>query len=267
MPRSLRALTAEIGERIDDRWPGVRRRATGLGLALAIEGGIIALLLTLGVASHRQAEMSETLVSVAFGPDKAKDTPKPREPEKTAKSAPRVASNTPVVPQPTPPQPQAVPIPNPAPTTPPAALIPLTRDQMAGSNISNIKPKLPTGPPDRSMGPPNTGSSGDTPRVGTTAGGQPLYAAAWYREPYPDELNGYLSTASSPGWALINCQTVRNYRVENCVLEDEWPNGAGIGRAVLAAAWQFRVRPPRVGGVSQVGDWVRIRITYQNKRG
>ena len=35
-----------------------------------------------------------------------------------------------------------------------------------------------------------------------------------------------------------------------------------MGRAVLAAAWQFRVRPPMVGGQYQIGDWVRIMISY-----
>jgi len=59
-----------------------------------------------------------------------------------------------------------------------------------------------------------------------------------------------------------SCKTVADYRVEDCVGLGEYPQGSNIERSVLAAAWQFRVRPPRINGVSQVGDWVRIRITY-----
>ena len=103
--------------------------------------------------------------------------------------------------------------------------------------------------------------------MGTAPNGEPLYAARWYREPYPEELRGYLSTAGGPGWALINCRTVASFRVEDCELVDEYPSGSQMGRAVLAAAWQFRVRPPQVGGRVMVGSWVRIRITYDLKRG
>ena len=115
------------------------------------------------------------------------------------------------------------------------------------------------GPVDRSRG-----VAGDSQRVsGSGPNGEPLYAATWYREPSSSELSGYLSTANGPGWGLIACRTVADYHVDDCVLLDEYPTGSNIGRAVLAAAWQFQVRPPRVGGRSMVGEWVRIRITQE----
>jgi periplasmic protein TonB len=101
--------------------------------------------------------------------------------------------------------------------------------------------------------------------VGSAPNGERLYAAAWYREPYDNELRGYLSTAQGPGWAMIACRTVPDFRVDDCVGLDEYPNGSRLARAVLAAAWQFRVRPPQVGGRMLVGEWVRIRIDYSNR--
>jgi protein TonB len=55
---------------------------------------------------------------------------------------------------------------------------------------------------------------------------------------------------------------VADFRVDDCVGLDEYPENSNLLRAVLAAAWQFQVRPPRIGGVSKVGEWVRIRIEY-----
>ena len=79
-------------------------------------------------------------------------------------------------------------------------------------------------------------------------------------------MAGYLSTANGPGAALIACKTVPDYYVEDCVLLSESPQGSMMGRAVLAAAWQFRVRPARIGGREQFGSWVRIRIDYSIRR-
>lgn len=146
-------------------------------------------------------------------------------------------------------------------------LIRLSPREMAMVDIAAL-PKRP-GPANAAnppkMGPVDTGPPvSDTPRVsGSGPNGEPLYAASWYREPYDDELRGYLSTATGPGWGLIACRTAPDYRVEDCVKVDEYPAGSNIARAVLAAAWQFRVRPPRVGGVPKIGEWVRIRIDYE----
>src|SRR5690606_34540147 len=145
---------------------------------------------------------------------------------------------------------------------PPAVILPRPSAVPAEAPARPAPPATRMGP---AQGPPDRRSAAsaayaDSERVGTAPNGEPLYAAAWYREPYPDELAGYLSTANGPGWALIACRTVPDYRVADCVGLDEYPRGSLIQRAVLAAAWQFRVRPARLGGQPLVGSWVRIRI-------
>ena len=146
-------------------------------------------------------------------------------------------------------------------------LIQLSPKEMAAWDIAaRSKPSAPVS--GAKFGPVDTGPRmSDTARVsGSGPNGEPLYAAAWYREPYPDELAGYLQTASGPGWGLIACRTAPDYRVEDCIRLDEYPTGSNIARSVLAAAWQFRVRPPRIGGQPKIGEWVRIRIDYDLRR-
>ena len=233
-----------------------RERLTGAVLALLAEGLLILALLSLNFAEQPLKQPGVPMVSVTIEPDAdpAPDRAKP-------KAAPSVQSPQP--PRPVPDQPEPV-TPVTPPITPPPAIIPVTKAELAQFDLSRFpKPAAAARP---KMGPPDTGSPGDSRRVGSAPNGAPLYAAAWYREPYDSELSGYLSTADGPGWALIACRTVADFRVEDCVGLDEYPGGSNIQRSVLAAAWQFRVRPPRLGGVSKYGEWVRIRIDYGTRR-
>lgn len=171
--------------------------------------------------------------------------------------------------------PAASPPPKPAPATPtnatPAVVAPTAMPVPAAqppSPAPSPTPPTPAAPatPHQTYGPPAPGPDPtDTAIVGTAPNGEPLYAAAWYREPYDDELRGYLSTAQGPGWALIGCRVVPDFRVEDCVGLGENPPGSNIERSVLAAAWQFKVRPPRHGGKNLWGSWVRIRIDYMER--
>ena len=262
MLQPIRTLAASLPERLRERFG---QRATGIVVALALEALLLLMLLTLGQAgSNDSSEAGPTLTTFDAGAEpeqpQAEQSAEPeRQQPEHAEAQPTEASQ---VPQAAPP-PSA--LPQPAPTR--AAPIPLRPDPLAGVDISEL-PRAPAPPPAArpAYGPPDTGYPGDSKRVGTAPNGEPLYGAEWYREPYESELAGYLSTAQGPGWGLIACRTAPDYRVEDCVALDEAPRGSNMARAVLAAAWQFKVRPPRIGGRPMVGEWVRIRITYQMRR-
>ncbi len=233
-------------------------RALGISLAFLIEALLLFLLFSFGPAEQPgEKEKGLTVVSLpaeavsekAAEPDSPEpeqqtdERPVPRKPEIEQPPAP-------VVPK----VPSTVQAPPPPPPAPPAATPP---------NTSRAPPK-----PSRMYGPPDIGGSRsrDTERVGTAPNGEPLYAAAWYREPEDKMLGDYLSTARGPGWGLIACRTAPGFLVVDCVGLDEYPDGSQIMRSVLAAAWEFRVRPPQRGGTPLVGAWVRIRIDYSIRR-
>ncbi|OJW60039.1 MAG: hypothetical protein BGO57_05210 [Sphingomonadales bacterium 63-6] len=236
------------------------RRAAGLVIALLLEAVIIGVLLTLSMGKKEEAPLA-TIVTTF---DSASEEEPSKEPEaKPAEQKPTVQPSAQPQDQPQP-DPQPVPQPVAQPPVPaPPAVISLSKNQMAQLDISNL-PKAQPAPAQAKpvYGPANSGSAGDSQRVGTTPNGQPMYAAQWYREPTEQELAGYLSTADGPGWATITCKTVPEYRVESCIFLEESPSHSNIGRATMAAAWQFKVRPPRLGGKYKYGEWVRIRIDY-----
>ena len=107
------------------------------------------------------------------------------------------------------------------------------------------------------------GGPPDSAVVGVAPDGSKLYAAEWQREPTDQELSFYLRSARGASRAgsfgLIACRTAARFKVEDCRPISESP-GSGLGYAVNEAAWQFRVKPPRVNGEYQVGTWVSIRI-------
>ncbi|MBC7281961.1 MAG: hypothetical protein H5U12_11055 [Hoeflea sp.] len=259
--------TATLIERVR---AGFGRRAVGIAAALTLEALILLLLLSLGASnfSPRRPATTLTTFEASSSPDAPAD-----EPEPTEEPAQPSAADSPAVDAVPDKVDEAVVAVEPVPSAP--ATISLPREQAAPVIVAPPSRPEPRPTPDRDLGsvqgpvlgPSDRAATADTQLVGTAPNGEPLYAAAWYRRPYPDELAGFLSTASGPGWALIACRTVEEFRVEDCVALEESPRGSNIARSVLAAAYQFRVRPPRVGGRSLVGTWVRIRIDYNLRPG
>lgn len=241
-------------------------RAAGFVLALLVEALLVFVVVTLGSSIGRRDEPKSSVSVVRLkaaaqsAEQSAREQARPKfQRAEQARAAPVERA------------PAAMPEVAPRPQPPAQPLIVLSRSELAIADIAALPRAAPPSVSAKrsSMGPPDTGfaAARDTPRVGGSGpNGEPLYAASWYREPYDDELSGYLSTASGPGWGLIACRTAPDYRVEDCVQIDEYPTGSNIARAAAAAAWQFKVRPPRLGGQPRIGEWVRIRIDYDYRR-
>lgn len=237
-------------------------RAGGVVLALALEALLVLVLLSMGSGLVAPDAQQPSLTSISV-----EEPPEPVEPPEV--EAQVAAANAPDYrpsPLTPPPAPEAeTPATSPVQPVPRAALIPLSRDDMQSADIGNLPRRRPdrTGAP--TFGPTAPGAAaGDSEVVGTAPDGSALYGARWYTEPTDQELSSYLSTAY-PGSALIACRTAPDWRVEDCVGISEYPAGSNLLRAVLAAAWQFRVRPPRRGNRTLLGSWVRIRISYENR--
>jgi periplasmic protein TonB len=234
------------------------RRTLGLGLAVLIEALILLLLLTLGREVRPGVEDDRrTLVSL-IPAETSQEAPEERRPEPEQQAEARPEAQRPRPEQPRPPQPAEPAVPPAAPPAPP--IMPMRWELMPSAALprNGAPPARPLyGPADN-----RSPAMRDTERVGTAPNGEPLYAAEWYREPAAAMMRAYLSTARGPGWGLIACRTAPDYRVEDCVALGEYPEGSQITRSALAAAWEFRVRPPRRGGRPLVGSWVRIRIDY-----
>jgi periplasmic protein TonB len=272
-PRGPSRQRGRFLEKFTDRFG---ERSVSVALAIAIEVLLILAVLTMGSNAIGVKDGQENLTSIDFSasppppPAEAEPEPEPAppEPEPEPEPVPEAQPEPEVQPEPEP-EPEIVPEETPLP--PPVVKTPNKTAPPPRAKPAPPPPKpappipAPTTTVYGPMAPSSRSSVPDSQRVGTAPDGEPLYAAQWYRRPRDDELGGYLSTASGPGWGMIACKTAPGYRVEDCVALEEWPLGSNINRAILAAAWQFQVRPPRLGGQYLVGEWVRIRIDYNTR--
>ena len=233
--------------------PSLRRRATALTLAILANVLLLIALLTLNAPPDERPRGKSGPIVLTLEPA-ANPAPAVQPNEKAAEAPPVKAP-----PDRPPPPPVETP---PLPTTNPIPFLVMTKEEFAAADISRFGNRNPPGDSTQ-----QASAAGDSERVGTAPDGEPLYAAQWHRRPTRAELSAYLPPRMSEGWGLIACKTAAGYRVEDCVELGDSPPGSRLAGAVRQAAWQFRVRPPRVGGKELVGTWVRIRIDYTSSAG
>lgn len=227
--------------------PDGRQRALVLGLTLAVELLFVLLIILFGGSRVREAIVAAAPTAIVFVPNEAPRAPSPQPRRSEAKAAPR----------PSPPVPRRTPPVLPAPKAD-LPFIPMSKADLAASDISRLGSAAGAAT--------EKGAGAKTAGVGEGPGGVTLYNAEWVREPSNAELRTYLPRDVGPGsWALIACQTIAHNQVENCAQLGESPRGSGLSKAMRLAAWQFRIRPPRIDGKPMVGAWVRIRIDFGDK--
>jgi protein TonB len=165
--------------------------------------------------------------------------------------------------------------PPPPPSAPPAVqptpnMLVISREDFAASDIGAIRSQRGEEVADSgSAGDGGDGAdSGSAYGPGDGPGGERLYRAEWYRRPTDRELSTYLPAQGVPAgaWAEIACRTIADNRVEDCRELADYPRGSRLAGSIRQAAWQFRVRPPRIGGKPVIGAWVRIRIDFTERK-
>jgi len=221
--------------------PPLRRRASGLALAIAVNLLLFLIMLSLGVRLPTPKGGSAALVvNLLPQSDKAETEASKTEPL-------RPKAHRPI--------PKPPPIILPAKPTirveKPLPMIELSKEEYAATDVGAL-PKA------------NAASSTaeDSKAIGRGPNGEVLYAAEWAREPTDQELAFYLPRDAPEGYGLIACKTYPQNRVDDCIALESHPANSHLARAVLNAAWQFKVRPPRRNGKPMIGEWVEIKIDY-----
>jgi protein TonB len=234
-----------------------RRRIAAFVLALVIEGLVIWLLLTFIPTFFAKPVPKPVVFGVdTDSGDSANPTTKAKAKAKSKGSAGQQAE------QPVPVQPVPPPITPPPPPVPSANVMWIPRSAYVSTDLVNA----PKGTAAPALNPGSGRSDAGDSDVASGRGphGEILYAAEWYKRPSDAQLDPYIPVRDrgKNGWGLIACKTVAAYHVEDCQELGDSPRGSGLAGAVRQAAWQFLVRPPRVGGKSMVGAWVSIRVDY-----
>jgi protein TonB len=226
-------------------------------LAIALHVLLLILLLRLAPPPPRDPETKSQPITVGLLPEPEVAPAAEKAVGKVKPASSGAAEATPL------PRPKPVPAPPSTvdePVLPPLKLWP----GMEKFNLKNM-PSAPAGARSAGSGDGGTDARAAAGGAGTGEGpgGQTLHPVMWQREPTHAEFVTYLPPGIRPsGWGVIACRTVENFRVDDCHELGQSPPGSGLSRAVRLASWQFRVRPPRVGGKPVIGAWVRIRIEF-----
>lgn len=235
------SATFQHSENGQERSP-LRRRVVSLALALAIELALLLALLTIDLREPRKPQFKGGSIAT-FDVSSAKENKAAASAERMVKALKEIK------------HPRLPPLPNTI-TERPLPIMEVSKDFLDAADISKLGSNAP------GAGKLAGNAPGDSEMVGNAPNGEPLYAAEWYREPTNAELSTYMpKSLAEDGYGLVACKTAPRFRVEDCVELGQTP-GSHLAGAVRQAAWQFLVRPPRVGGKSMVGEWVRIRIDY-----
>lgn len=254
----MRSVPAKVFKGVDLRrtaisWRDARDRGGGLLFALLFNALLLLALLTLAPRPDQRQEDLRPLTTFDVAAGNRAETAEKTERRREEKRQARAAAA---------PRERPVEVERRPEVETPLPFLVLDGAQMAAADIG----RMPRGGGDR--GAAGQGDQAAVAGPGEGPGGVQLFEAEWYRRPTHAELSTYVpGNAPAKGWGLVACKTVENYRVENCQMLGESPQGSGFARAVRLAAWQFLVRPPRVNGKPMVGSWVRIRIDYSQSAG
>ena len=175
--------------------PSPRGRLPAALMSLGVLALIVLMILRLGALSGASGGARTKLVAMNFRPsaEPARDRTKARAVKASDRA--RVVR-----------QPQARPRPSPSP--PALKLIPLSKAELAASDISRL-------PRDAAQTDDSGQSEASQYGPGEGPNGARLYSADWYREPSDAELAGYLPARVPPGsWATIACRMVEHYHVD-----------------------------------------------------